>query len=48
MKKTNAKKIVPVNTPLFVRIEKQYLTECIDTGWVSYDGSFVGKFEQDF
>jgi len=48
MKKTNAKKIVPVNTPLFVGKEKQYLNECIDTGWVSSDGSFVGKFEQDF
>jgi len=28
--------------------EKKYLTECIDTGWISSEGPFVEKFELAF
>jgi len=40
--------MIPVNEPLFLGNEKQYLNECIDTGWVSSEGPFVKKFEQSF
>jgi|SRR5579875_2530380 len=39
---------IPVNEPLFAGNEKKYLNECIDSGWVSSDGPFVGKFEESF
>ncbi|GGA26906.1 DegT/DnrJ/EryC1/StrS aminotransferase family protein [Okeania sp. KiyG1] len=39
---------IPVNEPLLNGKEKQYLNECIDTGWISSEGSFVKQFEQAF
>ena len=37
---------IPVNEPLLNGKEKEYLCECIDTGWISSEGPFVKKFEQ--
>lgn len=39
---------IPVNEPLLNGKEKQYLNECIDTGWISSEGPFVTQFEQNF
>ncbi len=39
---------VPVNEPLLDGNEKRYLAECIDTGWISSEGPFVGRLEQEF
>lgn len=39
---------VPVNEPLLNGNEKQYLLECVETGWVSSEGPFVKKFEEQF
>jgi perosamine synthetase len=39
---------IPVNTPLLNGNEKKYLEECIDTGWISSEGPFVKRFEQEF
>ncbi|MDY7013070.1 MAG: DegT/DnrJ/EryC1/StrS family aminotransferase [Cyanobacteriota bacterium] len=39
---------IPVNEPLLNGKEKQYLSECIDTGWISSEGSFVKQFEASF
>jgi perosamine synthetase len=39
---------VPVNEPLLDGNERKYLLECIDTGWISSEGPFVGKFETAF
>lgn len=39
---------IPVNTPLFSGQERAYLLECIDTGWISSEGPFIGRFEQAF
>ena len=39
--------MIPVNTPLFEGNEKKYLTECIDTGWISSEGPFVKRLEED-
>ncbi len=40
--------MIPVNEPLLDGNEKKYLEECIDTGWISSEGPFVERFEQDF
>ncbi len=39
---------IPVNEPLLDGNEKKYLSECIDTGWISSEGPFVKKFEEKF
>jgi perosamine synthetase len=40
--------MIPVNEPLLDGNEKKYLSECIDTGWISSEGPFVKKFEKIF
>lgn len=39
---------IPVNEPLLDGNEKKYLNECIDTCWISSEGPFVKKFEDQF
>jgi len=39
-------KFIPVNTPLLTGNEKKYLSQCIDTGWISSEGPFVRQFEK--
>ena len=39
--------MIPVNLPLLNGNEKKYLIECIDTGWVSSEGPFVRRFEEE-
>ncbi len=39
---------IPVNAPLLNGNERKYLNECIDTGWISSEGPFVKKFEDEF
>lgn len=39
---------IPVNEPLLDGNEKKYINECIDTGWISSEGSFVKRFEEEF
>lgn len=38
--------MIPVNEPLLNGKEKQYLAECIDTGWISSEGPFVRRLEE--
>jgi len=40
--------MIPVNTPLLDGNEKEYLIECIKTGWISSEGPFVKRFEDQF
>lgn len=40
--------MIPVNEPLLNGNEKKYLNECIDTGWISSEGPFIKKFEENF
>lgn len=42
------KKFIPVNEPLLNGNEKKYLSECIDSGWISSEGPFVSEFEKKF
>jgi perosamine synthetase len=39
---------VPVNSVLLDGNEKKYLDECIRDGWISSEGPFVGRFEEQF
>jgi perosamine synthetase len=39
--------MIPVNEPLLVGNEKKYVMECLESGWISSEGSFVKKFETD-
>tara|TARA_B110000211_G_C14051777_1_gene541555 strand:+ start:754 stop:1881 length:1128 start_codon:yes stop_codon:yes gene_type:complete len=40
---------IPVNIPLISEgNERKYVLECIDTGWISSEGPFVKKFEEQF
>ncbi|MEO8666631.1 MAG: DegT/DnrJ/EryC1/StrS family aminotransferase [Ignavibacteria bacterium] len=39
---------IPINEPLLNGNEKKYLSECIDTGWISSEGPFVKEFEENF
>lgn len=39
---------IPVNEPLLDGNEKQYLNQCIETGWISSEGPFVKQFEEAF
>lgn len=41
-------KAIPVNTPLLKGNELKYITECIETGWISSEGPFISKFEAQF
>lgn len=41
-------KPIPVNTPLLNGNELKYVTECIETGWISSEGPFITKFEENF
>jgi perosamine synthetase len=39
---------IPVNEPLLDGNEKKYLNKCINTGWISSEGPFVKRFEDEF
>jgi perosamine synthetase len=39
---------IPVNEPILPPSAKTYLNQCIDTGWISSEGSFVQDFEDKF
>jgi perosamine synthetase len=39
--------VIPVNEPSLKGNEKKYINECIDTKWISSEGAFVERFEQE-
>jgi len=39
---------IPVSSPDISGNEKKYISECIDSGWISSIGHFVRRFESDF
>ncbi len=39
---------IPVNEPLLNGNEKKYLSNCIETGWISSEGPYVKEFEEKF
>jgi perosamine synthetase len=40
--------MIPVNEPVIGKRERELVLECLDTGWISSDGPFVGQFEARF
>ena len=49
-KKLRLKKIkfIPVNVPKVFKEEKIFVKDCLDTNWISSEGSYVKKFESKF
>ena len=41
-----SEEFIPLHAPVFTGNEKAYLSECIDSTFVSYVGRFVGQFEE--
>lgn len=39
---------IAIANPVFNGKEKEYLNECIDTGWISSNGRFIQEFEEKF
>lgn len=39
---------IPVYKPCFNGNEKKYLIDCIESGWISSKGKYVGLFEKEF
>ena len=50
MKKIKIKKIsfIPVNVPKIFKQDKIFVKDCLDTNWISSEGSYVKKFEYEF
>ncbi len=42
------KGFIPVYKPCFNGNEKKYLIDCIESGWISSKGKYVGLFEKEF
>jgi perosamine synthetase len=40
--------MIPVNRPRLEGNEREYLLECVDSGWISSEGPFVKRFEQGY
>jgi len=41
-------RVVPVNEPLLNGNERRYVDDCVTTGWISSDGPYVRRFEEEF
>jgi perosamine synthetase len=39
---------IPVNEPVLGEAEKKYVSECLESGWISSEGPMVGRFEEKF
>jgi len=42
------RKMIPVNEPLVLEKELEYVTEAVTSGWISSEGRFIGEFERKF
>ena len=42
------KKMYPIAIPVLNGNEKKYVTDCLDSSWISSNGSYIEKFEQGF
>ena len=41
-------KFIPVNTPVIFKDDKKNIQSCLETNWISSEGSFVKEFEKKF
>lgn len=44
----SAKRFIPVAAPTLNGNEKKYVTDCLDSSWISSNGSYIPKFEKAF
>ncbi|MCA1635103.1 MAG: DegT/DnrJ/EryC1/StrS family aminotransferase [Acidobacteria bacterium] len=42
------RRFIPVSAPMLVGNEKKYVTDCLDSSWISSCGGYVERFEQAF
>ncbi len=42
-----ARSFIPVYEPLIGELEKAYVNDCLDTGWISSIGKYVERFEKE-
>ncbi len=40
--------MIPVNEPLIAKNTLKYVSDCVQSGWISSAGSYIQKFEQEF
>lgn len=40
--------MIPVNEPLLAKNTLRYVTECVETGWISSAGRFIRRFEEEY
>jgi len=40
--------LIPVNEPRLGALERSYLLDCLDSGWISSRGPYLARFEQEF
>lgn len=40
--------MIPTNEPLLAGRERDYVLDCVDTGWISSAGSYIERFEKDW
>ena len=40
--------MIPVNEPLLAKSTLRYVTECVETGWISSAGRFIRRFEEEY
>src|SRR5476649_2168491 len=40
--------MIPINEPLLAGHERQYVLDCVDTGWISSAGAYIERFEKDW
>jgi perosamine synthetase len=40
--------MIPTNEPLLAGKERQYVLDCVDSGWISSAGSYIERFEKDW
>jgi len=40
--------MIPIYKPSITDLEKKYVNDCLDTGWISANGSYVTEFEEAF
>lgn len=45
---STVKRFVPVAKPTFHGNEQRYVQDCMETGWVSSVGEYIGRFEESF
>lgn len=44
----NKQSFIPVNEPLLCGNELKYVSECVETNWISSGGSYLERFESDW